>query len=316
MAQELEGEMLQKQENVKYFATVDIGGTAIKYGIISADEKIIFKSKMPTQAEQGPNVWMNNVATVINEMKEKYSLQGICVSSTAMIDSINGRVFFSLPQMPDYTGFEIKKFLEEKCNLITEVENDVNCVALAESVSGAGKGYSSVLCLTIGTGIGGGFTENNHLLRGATFSACEVGYIRVGDSDLEHLGSTTALCRRVEKYKGAKPFSWGGVKVFDEAKKGDADCVKAIDIMAFSIAQGLVSLSYILNPSVIVLGGGVMSEENLLDQIRSYFNSLINPLIAQNTKIVSATYKNDAGLVGAFYHFKEKHPEIFAKMPS
>lgn len=301
---------MQNQENVKYYATVDIGGTAIKYGVISSDEKIIFKAQMPTHAEQGPNVWMNNVATVINEMKQKFLLQGICVSSTAMIDSTNGKVFFSLPQVPNYTGFEVKKYLESKCNLVTEVENDVNCVALAESVSGSGKGYSSVLCLTIGTGIGGGFTENNHLLRGATFSACEVGYIRVGDSDLEHLGSTTALCRRVEDYKKDKPFSWGGVRVFDEARKGDKDCIKAIDIMASSIAQGLVSLSYILNPSVIVLGGGIMNEKELLDKIRENFASLINPLIAKNTKIVGATYKNDAGLVGSYYHFKEKHPNL------
>ncbi len=300
--------MLQKQE--RYYAAVDIGGTAIKYGVISSDAQIVFKSTMPTNAEKGPNFWMNNVAQAIIEMKQKYPLQGICVSSTAMIDSTNGKVFFSLPQVPDYTGFEVKKYLEDKCNLVTEVENDVNCVALAESVSGSGKGYPSVLCLAIGTGIGGGFTENNHLLRGATFSACEVGYIRVGDSDLEHLGSTTALCRRVEGYKGDKPFSWDGLRVFNEARKGDEDCIKAIDIMALSIAQGLVSLCYILNPSVIVLGGGIMNEKELLDKIRSYFNSHINPLIAQNTKIVGATYKNDAGLVGAYYHFKEKHPEL------
>lgn len=300
--------MLQKQE--RYYAAVDIGGTAIKYGVISSDAQIVFKSTMPTNAEKGPKFWMNNVAQAIIEMKQEYPLQGICVSSTAMIDSTNGKVFFSLPQVPDYTGFEVKKYLEDKCNLVTEVENDVNCVALAESVSGSGKGYPSVLCLAIGTGIGGGFTENNHLLRGATFSACEVGYIRVGDSDLEHLGSTTALCRRVEGYKGDKPFSWDGLRVFNEARKGDEDCIKAIDIMALSIAQGLVSLSYILNPSVIVLGGGIMNEKELLDKIRSYFISHINPLIAQNTKIVGATYKNDAGLVGAYYHFKEKHPEL------
>lgn len=295
---------------MKYYAAVDIGGTAIKYGVISSVQEIVYKAQMPTHAEKGPNVWMKEVAKVINQMKDSYALSGICVSSTAMIDSTNGKVFFSLPQVPDYTGFEVKKYLETECNLVTEVENDVNCVALAESISGSGKGYSSVLCLAIGTGIGGGFTEKGHLLRGATFSACEVGYIKVGNSDLEHLGSTTALCRRVESYKGDKPFSWDGMRVFNEARKGDEDCIKAIDIMASSIAQGLASLSYILNPSVIVLGGGIMNEKELLDKIKNYFSSLINPLIAQNTAIVGATYKNDAGLVGAYYHFKEKHPEL------
>lgn len=298
------------QNHIKYYAAVDIGGTAIKYGVVSSDVRIVFKAQTPTNAKKGPEIWMKNVAKAINEMKGKYTLNGVCISSTAMIDSTNGKVFFSLPQVPNYTGFEVKKYLETECNLVTEVENDVNCVALAESISGSGKGYSSVLCLAIGTGIGGGFTENGHLLRGATFSACEVGYIKVGDSDLEHLGSTTALSRRIEGYKGDKPYSWDGLRVFNEARKRDKDCIKAIDVMAFSIAQGLASLSYILNPAAIVLGGGIMNEKELLEKIKAYFGTLINPLIAKNTAILAATYKNDAGLVGAYYHFKEKHPDL------
>ncbi len=294
---------------MKYFASLDIGGTAVKYGIITSDGDILTKGETATEAEKGPEVWMKKVTAAIDDMKASYPIGGICVSSTAMIDSDRGSVFFSLPQVPDYTGFEVKKYLEDKCGLVTEVENDVNSVALAESISGAGKGYDSVLSLAVGTGIGGGFTVKGKLLRGHTFSACEVGYIKVDGGTLESTGSTSALCRRIEKYKGDETFSWNGRRVIAEALKGDSDALRALDIMTSSIADGLVSLSYILNPAVIVLGGGIMKNTFLVDEIRSRYRLSINPLIGERTEVVKAVYDNDAGLLGAFYHFAEKHPE-------
>lgn len=295
---------------MKYFASLDIGGTAVKYGVVTSDGAILTKGETATEAGKGPEVWMKKVTSAIGDMKASYPVSGICVSSTAMIDSDRGRVFFSLPQVPDYTGFEVKKYLEDKCGLVTEVENDVNSVALAESISGAGKGYDSVLSLAVGTGIGGGFTVKGKLLRGHTFSACEVGYIKVDGGTLESMGSTSALCRRIEKYKGDETFSWNGRRVIAEALKGDSDALRALDIMTSSIADGLVSLSYILNPAVIVLGGGIMKNTFLVDEIRSKYRLSINPLIGERTEVVKAVYDNDAGLLGAFYHFAEKHPEV------
>lgn len=295
---------------MKYFASLDIGGTAVKYGVVTSDGAILTKGETATEAGKGPEVWMKKVTSAIGDMKASYPVGGICVSSTAMIDSDRGRVFFSLPQVPDYTGFEVKKYLEDKCGLVTEVENDVNSVALAESISGAGKGYDSVLSLAVGTGIGGGFTVKGKLLRGHTFSACEVGYIKVDGGTLESMGSTSALCRRIEKYKGDETFSWNGRRVIAEALKGDSDAFRALDIMTSSIADGLVSLSYILNPAVIVLGGGIMKNTFLVDEIRSKYRLSINPLIGERTEVVKAVYDNDAGLLGAFYHFAEKHPEV------
>ncbi len=291
---------------MKYYASFDIGGTAIKGALLTQDAEIIEKYEMPTEAEKGPLVWMKKIVRKVEEMKTKYSLSGLCISSTAMIDSDNGSVFFSLPQVPQYTGFEVKKYLEKETSLPVEVENDVNCASLAESISGAGKGRTSVLTLAVGTGIGGGFCVNGKLLRGHTFSFCEVGYIRVKGGDLEHMGSTSALSRRVEMMKGLPPFSYDGIRVVREAMEGEFICNKALYIMADSIADGLVTLSYILNPETIVLGGGIMKNEFLVDMIRKKYRAAINPLIGDNTEIVKAYYDNDAGLIGAYYHFLEK----------
>lgn len=291
---------------MKYYASFDIGGTAIKGALLSQNAEIIEKYEMPTEAEKGPEVWMKKIVRKVEEMKTKCSLSGLCISSTAMIDSDNGSVFFSLPQVPHYTGFEVKKYLEKETFLPVEVENDVNCASLAESISGAGKGRTSVLTLAVGTGIGGGFCVDGKLLRGHTFSFCEVGYIKVKDGDLEHMGSTSALARRVERMKGLPAFSYDGLKVVKEAINGDEDCKKALSIMVDSIADGLVTLSYILNPEIIVLGGGIMKNATLVDEIRDKYKSSINPLIGDNTTIVKAYYDNDAGLIGAYYHFLEK----------
>lgn len=291
---------------MEYYACIDIGGTAIKYGVVSENFDILFKSSMPTEAQKGPSVWMLNVVDEIEQMKSEYKLSGICVSSSAMINTESGRVFFSLPQIPNYTGFDVKGFLENHCSLPCEVENDVNCVVLAESILGSGKGYDTVLGIAIGTGVGGGFANYGRILHGATYSACEVGYIKVEDSDLEHKGSTTALCRKVEFLKNDAPSSWDGRRIFASASEGDKDCIMAIDEMASSIAKGMVSLSYILNPHAIVLGGGIMNEESLFRKIKDYYKQLINPLIAENTAIHKAKFGNDAGMLGALINFKQK----------
>lgn len=295
---------------MKVYSALDIGGTAVKWGVVREDGTVLESGQFPTRAERGPECWMKDVVSSVEMMASRYSLSGLCVSSTAMIDSDKGKVFFSLPQVPSYTGFEIKKYLEKETGLITEVENDVNCVALAESISGAGKGFGSVLSLAVGTGIGGGFTLGGKLLRGNTFSFCEVGYIKVEGGTLETMGSTTALSRRIEKMKNDPPFSWNGLRAVEEAKKGDKDAIDALSIMVGAIAEGLVSLSYILNPAVIVLGGGIMKNEELVERIRDSYRSMINPLIGENTEVRKAFYDNEAGLIGAYYHFREKHPEI------
>lgn len=296
---------------MKYFAVFDIGGTAIKYGIVNEKGEILESFTMPTEAQKGPDEWLLNIVDRVNEFKAKYTLSGIAISSTAMIDADNGRVVYGRPEtMPGYTGFDVKGFLVSRCCLPVEVENDVNCVALAESISGAGSGYDSVLSLAIGTGVGGGFTEKGKLLRGNTFSACEAGYIKVTGGDFEHMGSTSALVKRVESYKGDEKGTWNGYLIEKAAKEGDKDCIRALDEMVDAIADGLVTFSYILNPACIVLGGGIMKMEGLVDKISERYHSMINPLVGDNTKITKAKYENEAGMLGAFYHYKEKHPEL------
>lgn len=291
---------------MRQFASFDIGGTNIKYSLINEDASFLFKGSMPTMAERGPYIWMEDIVNKVEEMKRMTLISGIAISSTAMIDSDKGKVLFSLPQVPNYTGFPIKEYLEKRCSLPVEVENDCNSACLAESISGSGKGYKTTLLLTIGTGIGAGFTLDGKLLKGNTYSALEVGYIPLGKETLEDLGSTSSLIRRVNKKKNTT--SLNGLDIIKLAKEKDEDALKEIKVMTDSIAYGLKVLSYILNPHVIVLGGAIMSNDFILEEIGKKYIEITPSHIALNTPIKRAYYSNDAGMIGALYNYIEKHP--------
>ena len=138
------------------YISIDIGGTAIKYGIIGEDAKIMLKKSMPTEAGKGGPAILDKVIGIVNEMLVSHSeIAGICISTAGMVDTETGSIFYSAPLIPNYAGTQFKKILEEKFQIPCEVENDVNCAGLAEYRNGAAKGSKVALVLTIGTGIGG-----------------------------------------------------------------------------------------------------------------------------------------------------------------
>lgn len=138
------------------YVSIDIGGTAIKYGIIYEDAEIICKRSMKTEAWKGGPAILQKVVGIVEEMKQEVpgEISGICISTAGMVDTKEGSIFYSAPLIPNYAGTQFKKTLEEMFQVPCEVENDVNCAGLAENRSGAAKGAKVALVLTIGTGIG------------------------------------------------------------------------------------------------------------------------------------------------------------------
>lgn len=173
---------------MKKYVSIDIGGTAIKYGVISECGEILEKDKMPTEAYKGGPEILNKVIRIVEAYKAAYELAGICISTAGMVDVEKGEIFYSAPLIPNYAGTQFKKVLEEKFQVPCEVENDVNCAGLSESVSGAAAGSKVTLCLTIGTGIGGCILVDGKVFHGYSNSACEVGYMHMFDSDFQTLG--------------------------------------------------------------------------------------------------------------------------------
>ncbi len=303
--------MTRKVKLMDNFISIDIGGTAIKYGIISGDGRILEKHDMKTEAWLGGPSIVAKVIDIVQGYKDAFSPAGICISTAGMVNTKTGEIFHAAPLIPNYTGTNYKTVLEQRFLIPCEVENDVNCAGLAESISGAAVGASVALCLTVGTGIGGAVIMDGRVFHGAGYSACEVGYMTLSDSDFQTLGASSILTKNVAEMKQEPVSSWNGYRIFREARGGDADCIRAIDAMVQVLGEGIANICYVLNPDVVVLGGGIMAQEDYLrGRIESALSQRLVPAVAKSLRLEFAKYKNDAGMMGAYYHFRQQHPQI------
>lgn len=123
-------------------------------------------------------------------------------------------------------------------------------------------------------------------------------------SDFQTLGSASALTKKIADRKQEPEENWNGRRIFEKARQNDAVCMQAIDEMTDILGLGIVNICYVLNPEIVVLGGGIMAQEDYLkDKIRQAFESYFTNDAALHTKIAFAKHQNHAGMLGAFYHF-------------
>lgn len=290
------------------YISIDIGGTAIKFALLSRTGDILQHGEMATQASQGGRSIVNKVKNLVERFRAIHTLRGVCISTAGMVDYKKGEIFFAGPQIPDYTGVNWKNEMEAAFGLPCEVENDVNCAGLAEALSGAGRGSAVSLCLTIGTGIGGCAVMDGKVYHGFSDSACEVGHMHISDGIFQDLASTTALVRRVEERSGRKK---NGKEIFQLARQGtDSVCVEEIDRQMSYLAEGISNICYVLNPQTVILGGGIMGDWDYLEpRLLAAAKRFMLPALLEKTRLTAAAHKNLAGVLGAFYHFKQQRPQ-------
>ena len=282
---------------------IDIGGTMIKYGLVSFDGKILSTDKIETEAEKGLENILNKIDNIFKRYKENNPV-GIAVSGTGQINGMIGKVIGGNPIIPNWIGTNLVKILEKKYNLPAVLENDVNCVALGEKWIGAGKDLSNFICLTIGTGIGGGVILNNQLFRGENFVAGEFGHILIKKGEFEQFASTTALIRLV-KERTEKTLN--GKEIFDLEKKEIVEYQEVISEWIENLTDGLSSIVYCFNPANIILGGGVIEQgEPLINRIKNSLFKKIGPQFKEKLNITQAKLGNNAGMIGASYLLLEK----------
>ena len=282
---------------------IDIGGTMIKYGLVSSDGEILSTDKIETEAEKGLENILNKIDNIFKRYKENNPV-GIAVSGTGQINGMIGKVIGGNPIIPNWIGTNLVKILEEKYNLPAVLENDVNCVALGEKWIGAGKDLSNFICLTIGTGIGGGIILNNQLFRGENFVAGEFGHILIKKGEFEQFASTTALIRLVKERTGK---ILNGKEIFDLEKKEIVEYQEVISEWIENLTDGLSSIIYCFNPANIILGGGVIGQgEPLINRIKNSLFKKIGPQFKEKLNIIQAKLGNNAGMIGASYLLLEK----------
>ena len=309
---------------MKQYFGIDIGGTAVKLGIVDETGRVLLKGEESVSFDG----YQTPVLTTVRKAAKEFltansipveSLAGIGVSATGQIDSRKGIVAGTCGNFPNYIGSPIKAALEEDFGLPVTVANDANCMTLGEVWVGGAKGYTDVIGVTLGTGVGGGILTGGRLLEGARGLGGELGHFRTHALDgvfctcgasgcWERYAATTALVR------GAQPRNpkWkDGRAIFESAHAGDPTILALLDDWTDEIAQGLAGMVHIFNPQLILIGGGVSAQQELLiDPVARKVRASVMPAFAEGLEIRAAQLHNDAGMVGAVYYFRQSRGEI------
>ena len=303
----------------KMYLGVDIGGTAVKLGLVDENGQVVSRAERSVSFDGYKTPILDTVTAAIRDFIAPHdapALAGIGVSATGQIDSRRGVVAGTCGNFPGWIGVDIKGTLERDFGLPVTVANDANCMLLGEVWAGAAKGYTDVIGVTLGTGVGGGILTGGHLLEGARGLGGELGHFRLHALDgvactcgaigcYERYAATTALVRGAQRMGLDAP---DGRTIFEAAADGDARTQAVLNHWINEIAQGLAGLVHIFNPQLLLIGGGVSAQQALLiDPLAKKVRASVMPAFAEGLEVKAATLHNDAGLVGAVYYFREMH---------
>jgi glucokinase len=303
----------------KYCFGIDIGGTTVKCGLFTVQGEVLDKWEIPTRTEDnGDHILADVAETVLQKLQEKgidkESVAGVGIGIPGPVND-NGEVSRAVNLHWGYKN--IKKELGDMTGLEVEAGNDANVAALGELWQGGGRGYRSLLMVTLGTGVGGGVIINEKIVAGAHGAAGEIGHAHVEDNMtercncgnygcLEQYTSATGIVRLAkEALAGSDQPSLlreGEVTskaVFDAVKQGDALAIQIAERFGKYLGTALSTYVCVFDPEIIVIGGGVSKAGPvLLEYVVPNYQKHAFPS-CHDTKFALATLGNDAGIYGA-----------------
>ena len=298
---------------------VDLGGTLIRSALINEKGEILARAKRETLAQEGPEPVIGRTEACIRDVSK--GAEPISIAAPGPLDPWKG-IIHQAPNLPGWREVPLADILHRTFKVPVYLNNDANLAALAEHRFGAGQGVSDLIYLTISTGIGGGIISQGRLLVGAKGLAGEVGHMTLepegppcgcgGRGHLESLASGPAIARRAveEIEKGAEtsitrlvegePSKVTAKVVAQAAQEGDPLANSIFKEAGFYIGLGIANLLHILNPELIIIGGGVSKAGDLLfDPIRATVEARAILSIKEGVKIVPSALGDDVGLLGA-----------------
>jgi glucokinase len=293
----------------------DFGATTIKTGVVR-DGSILAKGKVIETRQDG------NTEALIQEMIDEIQVlrtkhpetEAVGFGVPGIINPING-VVINLTNVKGWSQIPLRSIVQEKTGLVANLENDAKAMAYAEWRHGAGARVSNVVCVTLGTAVGGALILNGKLYRGATFVAGEIGQMSIDYQGVDFVyGNKGALEAYVGHYKIAERakefYSAAKKKITDEeadpkrlsaaADRGDTLAEAVWQDIGLKIGVGLTNVIWLVNPDRIVIGGGVaQAGERLFKYIRDTVKHRCEKTFWDKLEIVPATLGNDAGIIGA-----------------
>ncbi|MCT2593345.1 ROK family glucokinase [Streptomyces sp. N2-109] len=300
---------------------VDIGGTKIAAGVVDEAGTILETSKVPTPPT--PEGVVDALAEAVRTVSAQHPVEAVGIGAAGYVDDKRATVLFA-PNIA-WRHEALKDKVEQRVGLPVVVENDANAAAWGEYRFGAGQGHDDVVCITLGTGLGGGIVIGGKLHRGRFGVAAEFGHIRVVPDGLlcgcgsqgcwEQYASGRALVRYAQQRAAATPenaeilLALGdgttpgiqGRHISQAARQGDPVSVDAFRELARWAGAGLADLASLFDPSAFIVGGGVSDEGDLvLDPIRKSFRRwLVGGKWRPHAQVLAAQLGGEAGLVGA-----------------
>jgi len=302
------------------FVGIDLGGTSIKPALVCPDLELLVHAEVPTDLSSQPAL-LDEIERVVRQVSGGQPLAGAGFGLPSQIDQRSGRVADStnVPIVDLAFGEEMRRRL----GVPTRVDNDANAACLAETRIGAARGAEHVVMLTLGTGVGGGLVLDGDLYRGASGFAAELGHMVIDENGprcqghcpnrgcLEALASASGLLHAAAAVADATP---GGTLaaayasrrqitprwLLDQAKRGDADCVAAVERVGRHVGVAIASYVNIFNPEVVVIGGGLAEVGDLLlGPAEREAAARALPSGWSRVRVAPAELGNKAGVLGA-----------------
>lgn len=303
---------------------IDVGGTSIKFGIVSPQGKIHKQFSLPTLAFQSPAKVIEQISLGIEKItrdKNERDFLGIGIGIPGKVDIKTGYVT-SAPNFKNWDRVDVRRSLSRKFKYRIELDNDANCAALGELHFGRGKKIKSFVMITLGTGVGGGIIINGNLIHGESGGAGEIGHISIDyNGPLCNCGKHGC----VEAYVGNNYIKQRTIQklheysdsiildlvennldliepklIYQAAQKNDLLAVKILQDTGFYLGIALASVANILDVKTFLIGGGVAEAgKTLLDSILNSIKEHGVRDIVKDVKVLSAKLKNKAGILGA-----------------
>ncbi|MDZ7270836.1 MAG: ROK family protein [candidate division KSB1 bacterium] len=298
---------------------LDLGGTFLKAGLGDKAGKLLHKGIRPSAANAPAQVIFENMFAAVEELIALARQQGghvraIGVGSPGVIDVDRGRLLGQSPNLPHWADVDIGGVMSEHFGLPVVADNDANLMTLAEVTLGAGRGCRHAVCLTIGTGIGGGLFLNGEIYRGSRYAGAELGHTLVefdgrpcpcgGRGCLEQYASAPATVRdyvaRLETSGRSVPEKVDTRLIFERARQGEPEALAAVEQTCTYLGAGIASFANALNPEVVIIGGGVADAgEFFIARVADAVRKRAMPTAWKDLQIRRAELGNDAGIIGA-----------------
>ncbi len=315
---------------MKYYLGIDLGGTNIAAGVVDEEYKIIAKAKTSTLRHRTAEEIANSMADVAREAVKEAELslediESIGVGSPGTVDSDRGIIVYA--NNIGFLNTPVGDMLFEKLGRPIYVENDANAAAYGEFVAGSAKNANSAVCITLGTGVGGGIIIDGKIYSGFNYAGAELGHtvIEVDGAQctcgrrgcFEAYSSATGLIRMTKEAMDAHPESKmhemmgdhiSGRLAFNAMRANDSAAAGVVEKYIKYLAAGITNVINIFQPEVLCIGGGVCNEGSaLLDPLKKIISQEVYTRRSdKNTEIVIASLGNDAGIIGAAFLGRSK----------